>query len=279
MRAWPLALFIGLSLAGCFSGDGDETTSSPTGSASPTTSPTSTTAPPIPNSPPTAQISASVEAGTLPLAVNFTLDGADLDADGLDWTFDADGDGTADAEGDESGLPADVTFTYEAAGLYTATLNVSDGEAFTFANATINVTAALAGETSQSVAGEWTLGTPGCVAMGAPGADQVGTPAKLPYAAGGSPFEGLAWVAFPVTPGTIGEPFHAVFVISTAWIYVEVVFYDADGNPLSAANDALDQGNDGHVRGTVPDGAATGVLYPCDPVPSSVTYGAGPGVA
>lgn len=135
---WICAALVGLALSGCF-GEAepaeDTTSPTPTTSAPPTTatSPTTTTSPnatgppPPPNEPPNATLEADPTNGTVPFNVTFTINATDPNGDPLEWTLDADEDGTPDAEGTETDLPANVTFEYTENGTFNATLNVSDG--------------------------------------------------------------------------------------------------------------------------------------------------------
>jgi len=127
-------------------------TSSTTGAATTTTATTSTQAATTTSStetqqapanhPPTATIAASVQAGGVPLLVNFTLDGADADGQNVTYTFDADGAAPAEASGSLATLHLLTNFTYATVGLYNATLTVSDGLNTTVALVSINATAA-----------------------------------------------------------------------------------------------------------------------------------------
>ncbi|HLF16044.1 MAG TPA: PKD domain-containing protein [Candidatus Thermoplasmatota archaeon] len=143
MRAWLVGLLVVAALLSGCSGknddSGDTTTPAPTTGGATTTgpAPTTTGAPttsgPAPttgggsNQAPVATVEASTEGGALPLLVTFTLDGSDEDGDDLDWTFDADEDGETEGDGTGDDLPAEVEFTYEAAGVYNATFTLSDG--------------------------------------------------------------------------------------------------------------------------------------------------------
>lgn len=86
----------------------------------------------VENRAPTASLTASTTSGTAPLPVAFDGSGSsDPDGDPLthSWSF---GDGTA-------GTGASVSHTYDAAGIYTATLTVSDGALMSSASTTITV--------------------------------------------------------------------------------------------------------------------------------------------
>lgn len=151
MRILLALILCSVAFGGCLGGDDDGTsttsTSSTTGSTSTTGTPTSTTTTtttPAENDAPSATLAASIEQGSIPFNVTFTLDGADSDGDALTWAFDADGDNSPEAEGDS--LPAQYVHTYDAEGLWNATLAVSDGTHLTVRNVVINATAAAAGE-------------------------------------------------------------------------------------------------------------------------------------
>lgn len=118
-------------------------TSSGTTSGSGTASGTSTSASsaPQPNQPPVAELAADTTSGTVPLNVTFSLGGSDPDGDALDWTLDADGDGTAEENG--TGLPATFKFTYTAAGNFTANFTVTDGKASASKTAVVSVAEAV----------------------------------------------------------------------------------------------------------------------------------------
>lgn len=137
MRAFAI-LAVALLLAGCTSSpddngdDGSDTTTSgsKTGSATRTGTGTSSvtgssTGGPGANEAPTANVTADLDNGTAPMHVNFTLTGSDPDGDALNWTFDADGDGTPEANG--TTLPAAFQHLFNASGEFRATLNVTDG--------------------------------------------------------------------------------------------------------------------------------------------------------
>lgn len=158
MRAFLSALvLLTLLLAGCASGGGDggdgsstsqsasssRTTTSASGtqtaSASGTGSQTSTsTHSESANRPPTANLTAM----TVALAVNFTIGASDADDDALTYVFQS-GDGSANVTG-TGPFPVAVNHTYGAAGLYNASVTVSDGKASTTAVLRVNVTEAAA---------------------------------------------------------------------------------------------------------------------------------------
>jgi len=97
------------------------------------------------NNVPTATLAASVERGSAPLVVEFTVAGDDADGDPLSWSLDVDGDGEADSDGDE--LPSLHTHTFNDIGTYSATLTVSDG--VDPATAIVNVVVQPGGEDGQ----------------------------------------------------------------------------------------------------------------------------------
>ncbi|HLF16043.1 MAG TPA: PKD domain-containing protein [Candidatus Thermoplasmatota archaeon] len=133
-----------VALAGCSGGNdkGDDgttttapapTTGGTTTAAGSTTSGGATTSGPAPttgpaNRAPTASLEANETQGVSPLAVEFTLDGADADGNDLTWTLDVDGDGTVDFDGTGDDFPATVTHTFDLAGDYLVVLNVTDDE-------------------------------------------------------------------------------------------------------------------------------------------------------
>lgn len=97
-----------------------------------------TTVKPSPESiPPEVDLSASNLSGEAPLLVVFNLSSTSSYAAYLDWSLDADGDGTADATG--YGLPHDVEFEFEEVGNYTASLMATDPEGLE-GNATLAIT-------------------------------------------------------------------------------------------------------------------------------------------
>ncbi len=146
-RASALAVLLSCAviLSGCLSsGDEKEAEPATVGTTPPPASgpaaPEDPDGPaPTPNTAPTATVTADNLTGVAPLGVTFDLDGMDADGDAVTWTFDADGDGTPDAEGTD--LPATAAHTYSAVGNFSALLVVSDGTDATEANLTIVVTA------------------------------------------------------------------------------------------------------------------------------------------
>jgi hypothetical protein len=144
MRAIVLSLTVlGAAFAGCIS-DPEPATDSPSDSpaatseaaAAITTSSAPETSEPVVNHAPTANLSADVENGSVPLNVTFTIEAFDEDGDELTWTLDADGDGAADYNGTAADTSA--LHSFAAAGNFTAILNVTDGALF--AESRINIT-------------------------------------------------------------------------------------------------------------------------------------------
>lgn len=167
------------------------TTGGPPASGSPTSSPTE-------NRAPTASLAASIEEGEVPFNVTFTVDGADEDGDDLTWSLDADGDGEADAEGDE--VPAEYVHTFAAAGDHTATLTVSDGAQE--ATASVDITADEGGPTGpvEVFDGGWTAGVFGCALRSTvPGGDD----------------DGVQYLTYVFEPESVGRPFTSTTTVGT----------------------------------------------------------------
>ncbi|HEX9816980.1 MAG TPA: PKD domain-containing protein, partial [Candidatus Thermoplasmatota archaeon] len=122
IRLASIVLAIAILLPGCLSDPGEPADVSESTAAATTT----TTAPVenVTNNPPIANISADIANGSFPLLVNFTINVTDQDGDNLTWSLDADADGVQDAIGNQTNLSAN--FTYLLAGIYNATLNVTD---------------------------------------------------------------------------------------------------------------------------------------------------------
>ena len=91
-----------------------------------TPDPTTGTPQPKANVAPVAELTSDVTEGTVPFDVVFEFAADDEDGDELSWTLDVDGDGEVETEG--TSLPANFTYTFDAAGDYTALFSVSDGE-------------------------------------------------------------------------------------------------------------------------------------------------------
>lgn len=161
MRTWfAVILTVLAALSGCIS-DGDaapeQTQDDPSSTPEPTATPTNTADPsdedepqdtPAPgpgaNTPPATTLSATIEQGTIPFDVVFTMDAVDDDNDTLAWTLDTDGDGVEETSGTELNLPGNFTYTYDAVGEYTVNFTVDDGTDITVRSITINATAAAA---------------------------------------------------------------------------------------------------------------------------------------
>jgi PKD repeat protein len=85
------------------------------------------------NRPPTVQLAATPTSGRAQLTVSFTATGSDPDGDALTYTYDF-GDGSQLFTG------RTATHTYKKAGVYTAKVTASDGDATATAQVTITVT-------------------------------------------------------------------------------------------------------------------------------------------
>ncbi len=76
---------------------------------------------------PTCTLSAAPSSGNAPLEVTFTMTASDLDGAIASWRLDVNDDGTA--EYSASGAPSEYrTWTYDAGGVYTARLTVTDND-------------------------------------------------------------------------------------------------------------------------------------------------------
>ena len=218
---------------------------------------------------PTALLEASAVSGQAPLIVSFTLNGSDPDGDNLTWSFDADGDGQDEING--TLLPAAYEHTYDV-GTFLANLTVSDGNLTAFGNVTITVTAAPAppppAGPKQTVDGDFTVGLEGCYSWLA-----YDTAGSDPAAVAGGTLNGTTRVQFNVHQGTIGSPYRAVFTFDQGYLFVNVAFYDSDDDLVDS--DASGSPNFGGITitGTVPVGAARGVIFSCGgPTEAHVHY-------
>ena len=156
MRTLSFLVMLSLALAGCSGDDSSTTTPEEVDAPAATTTTTTTQAPTDggsggattepeddeepENRAPAGTLTASISQGDVPVDVAFTFEGTDPDGDELSWTFDADGDGTAEADGTE--LPASYDHSYADVGTYTANLTISDGDLSVSYEAIINATEA-----------------------------------------------------------------------------------------------------------------------------------------
>jgi PKD repeat protein len=273
-----------LLLAGC-AGHGatpthQETSSAPTTAAAATTThpaaTTTTSAPPPsdpgkgPNHAPSADLSASIAGGSLPLLVNFTLGGADPDGDALTYTFAPAGNGSMLASGVLPTSPIHANFTYSVGGIYNATLTVSDGTATKVTVVKVNVTAGAGAK--QVVSGSFFLDNPAC-AGGAydalPSNDNPSPPPPDSHAPD-LRTDGLTYIKFAVAPGTTGLPFKASF--ASGAIIDHILYLDAAGKKvvdIASADATKATPTDPFaaiawdIAGTVPATAASVVFYGC----------------
>lgn len=249
------------ALAGCASSNDTATTSSTdangtttthtssgTSKSGTTTSGTTTTSSSSssstksgPNHPPTGSLSASIQTGTLPLNVTFTLKGTDQDGDKVTWSFDADGDKKVEAIGNGSVLPKTVLFQYLTAGNYSAVFSLNDGVTTTSYNVTIGVTAAGASHIFQA-SGSFSAGSPaqGCkiIVFTAPG------------------LAGQAYGEETLPKTTWKKPYTATFTSTGSQGYA--VGFTGGG---SVSTDK--QGAGPVLSGTVLDQAATAIFAAC----------------
>lgn len=214
------------------------------------------------NQPPTASIDADTTSGAAPLQVNFSLSGSDPDGDAIAWVFDADGDGEADAEGEE--LPADVAFTFEEAGNYTASLTVTDGDESASDSLPVTVGSGGGEEPAGQVAsGSWTVGAANCPH------NVVGVYEPLDASAFGPPGDGVSWGFFEVDPSTYGMTWSLESTDgSVAPLIIELDFFDVDGSFME-----YHAGGPGEVlTGAVPGGAGYAMVLPCGDGGGDYTY-------
>lgn len=133
-----------LALAGCASKSDTSSTSTtaltPTHATTATTTAANTTTK-APNLPPVITAFNATRANATSLRVTFTFGAHDSDGDNLTWHLDPRSNGTAAASGTH--LPGNVTFAYAKAGLYNATLTVSDGNATVQKVLAVNATGAV----------------------------------------------------------------------------------------------------------------------------------------
>jgi len=228
------------------SGDAGNTTANGTGANA-----TSNTAP-------TANLTADVDNGSAPLSVNFTIEATDADGDNLTWSLDADGDGAADGNGTE--VPGNLTFLFEAEGVYNATLTVEDGASNATSTLQINVTGGGASMEPVVLADSADLPCPQCSTAGA----NTG----VGYRAGES---GLDSVFFDLLPEYVGQPFAA----ASSGGGLGMVFRDSC-DAGAAIGSAYVGG--GPNAGMVPEGALCVLMWD-DGAPGadlSITIGAAP---
>ena len=255
------ALACAALLAGC-SGGGDETTTS---SASPvtsfTTGPTSAPTGGGDNEAPTGSISASVQTGAVPIAVNFTLDGSDPDGDAIQWNLDLDGDGNTDKSGDS--LPASEAYNYTEEGVYNVTFAISDGQETAVYNITVNATAG-AGGSLQSSSGSWQLGLPQVCSGGLQ---------PNPYHPANEAQNGVTMLSIAVDAGTMGRPFTATFGANGQGQQSVMVHFS---NPDTIAIETFtDNKSPAVVAGIVPADSEMVTFTICGPAGNSVAYVAG----
>ncbi len=135
-------ILLGVMVAGCAEPEASEPAESAAPEPEPEAeAPQADNATQLPNIAPSAMLGVEgLDNGTLnvtvPMLVNFTLDGADADGDALDWSLDV--NGTEVANGTE--LPAMANHTFDMAGLYNVTFMVSDGAASNVTQIVVNAT-------------------------------------------------------------------------------------------------------------------------------------------
>ncbi|MFH1777870.1 MAG: PKD domain-containing protein [Candidatus Omnitrophota bacterium] len=105
-------------------------------------------------SPPIATASAMPMSGGLPLTVNFTGGGTDSDGSIVLYEWDFEGDGVYDWSSSSTG---NISYTYNAAGAYTAILRVTDNDGLTDTDL-VSISASLPGSPNVSASAEPNIG-------------------------------------------------------------------------------------------------------------------------
>jgi hypothetical protein len=203
-----IALMVALAFAGCASkgttsssatttpSQASSTTASTTTSTSASSS-TTTSSSKGPNHPPVISSFSAMRANKTTLNFMFMFSATDSDGDHLNWTLDPTGKIAKPLSG--SGVPASVNYTYAAAGLFNATLRVTDGQATV--NQTLAVNATVGSGPLQVADLKWTTPNGGCGA-------------SYPVWAFGRPTAGVTWAELQVDPKTHGLPYRAIFTFS-----------------------------------------------------------------
>lgn len=250
MRVWIMAtVLLSAVLAGCAgepveNNDGDLMGTDPAPGGNETVEVANVT-----NAPPMAALNVSIDG----LMAVFNITVTDADNDTINWTLDANGNGTVDHNGTESAL---VNVTYAAGGNYTALLSVTDGHNVT--NITLLVIA-IAPEPlppGQETTVTWIAGTlaPGC----------LGDIFGVPFA---QELDGIAYQSFAIEPHTIGYDYTATATADpTGGGDAGLAFLDADWGTISS--DFVSRSG----AGTVPEGAAYGLFWSCYYVQNTGTF-------
>jgi hypothetical protein len=131
-RVWLALLLVSAALAGCSTDDGSDGTTASSVSTT-TTNDDGLTDGAQDNIAPVVALVADRASALVGQPVNFTWTADDPDGDELSFTFDADGDGTEDTSGTwvaDNGTysPFNFSFSYDARGLFNATINVTDDD-------------------------------------------------------------------------------------------------------------------------------------------------------
>ena len=263
----PTLLVVAMLLAGCSDGAGDEAPQAPGGPD--LDGPDGATQQSGgggkgtgDNRVPLLTFAADVVRGDGPLTATFTIKGHDDDGDALSWRADLDGDGNDDDQGD--GPNGTTQFTYRVQGTYHAQAWVSDGTDEAAAMISIEV---LSSEPVQTEEADLLLQVEGCFVPAAYEAAGV-----VPGATG-SPASGLSRLVFEVHADSIGRPFTAEWTFDQGYLSMAWFFADAGGDVVASSVDT--EPNFGNYRqtGTVPAGAAYGILFGCGgPAMAHVEY-------
>ena len=252
-----------LSTAAGSSAPASSSSAAPSSSAPPSSSGAQNRAPII-----TALAAARPNATTLDFRFSFAA--SDPDGNSLTWMLDTNSDGTKELDG--TTLPGDVAYSYPAAGLYNATLTVSDGKLSTAQTVAVNATLAVGGPLA-TIHTKWQVGLVWCSSY----------PFSLvSIATGPTPFTsgtaaaGVLYGEIAIPANLIGHAYSVDFgapfgaqdqTLDTAL----VSFYDSADEHIETGSSGGGIGSDPMapvpnpllVTGVIPAGAAIAALFTC----------------
>lgn len=210
------------------------------------------------NKAPSGTLKASIKTGEVPLKVNFTMEGADVDGDALSWTLDADGDGEPDASGPAPAtFPVVANFTYTAPGEFKAKYTLSDGKLDVFY--LVNITASASELPPPSSGPVIVQEETGTILLSGPSACQPF--GGYPNLSGNRPDH----VGFEPLPESVGAQFETEFTTTGPITTLKVQFWAGGGTIVAEFTAASGD----TVTGTVPDGADSVIISVCGASPNT----------